>query len=88
MKFPENKVTIYFHEKKPRKVRLERKINQEKQTNKQQQQQQQQQKQQQAKNNNNKNSNNKKIDTLPAQPIFPKDFSQVVYLFVSQEFIS
>ena len=28
------------------------------------------------------NSSNKKSDTLPSQPIFPKDFSQVVYLFL------
>ena len=83
MKFPENKVTIYFHKKSNRKVRLERKINQEKQTNN-----NNSNNSSSKSNNNNKNSNNKKIDTLPAQPIFPEDFSQVVYLFVSQEFVS
>ena len=76
------KVTIYLH-KNIRKVRLERKINQEKQTNEQtKQQQQQQQKQKQAKKIKTKNSSNKKSDT---QPIFPKYFSQVVYLFLFQE---
>ena len=33
------------------------------------------------------NKQTNKADTLPAQPIFPNDFSQVVYLFLSQKFL-
>ena len=70
-------------------MRLERKINKEKQTNKHQQQQQQQQQEEQASKQKKQqtNRNNRKSDTLPTQSIFPKDFSQVVYLFLSQKFI-
>ena len=52
-----------------RKAKL-KKINREiKQTNKQQNKQRQQKQ--------------KERDTLPTQPIFPNDFSQVVYLFLN-----
>ena len=81
------KVTIYLH-KNIRKVRLERKINQEKQRNKQTatttttattvttkaKKAKQKQKQKQ-----------KKCDTLPTKLIFPKDFLQVVSLFLVQK---
>ena len=33
----------------------------------------------------NNNNNNKKGDTLPTLSIFPNDFSQVVYLFLTQK---
>ena len=81
------KVTIYLH-KNIRKVRLERKINQEKQRNKQTatttttpttvttkaKKAKKKQKQKQ-----------KKCDTLPTKLIFPKDFLQVVSLFLFQK---
>ena len=80
------KVTIYLH-KNIRKVRLERKINQEKQRNKQTattttattvttkaKKAKKKQKQKQ-----------KKCDTLPTKLIFPKDFLQVVSLFLVQK---
>ena len=81
------KVTIYLH-KNIRKVRLERKINQEKQRNKQTatttttattvttkaKNAKKKQKQKQ-----------KKCDTLPTKLIFPKDFLQVVSLFLVQK---
>ena len=64
----EIKITIRLH-KNFRKVSLKRKTNQEK-TNKQTKQA-------------TKSKNQKRRDTLPTQPVFPKDFSQVVYLFLS-----
>ena len=81
------KVTIYLH-KNIRKVRLERKINQEKQRNKQTatttttattvttkaKKAKKKQKQKQ-----------KKCDTLPTKLIFPKDFLQVVSLLLFQK---
>ena len=80
--------TIYLHQN-IRKARLERKINwKNKQSNN-----------SNSNNSNNKNKSkqktkktkNKKIATtekvIPSktQPIFPKDFSQVVYLFLPQK---
>ena len=36
---------------------------------------------------NKLNKQQKKNDTLPTQSIFQKDFSEVVYLFLSQKYI-
>ena len=68
-------------------MRLEIKINWEKQTNKQQQQQQQKQNQakQKTKNKKQKIVTTEKVIPSQPQPIFPKDLSQVVYLFLSQK---
>ena len=88
------KFTLYLH-KNIRKSEARNK-NQLGKKPKQQQQQQQQQKQKQSKNkkqkkqqkkqkNKNKNSSNRKSDSLPTPTYFPKDFSQVAYLFLSQK---
>ena len=64
------KITICLR-KNFRKVRLKRKTNREnKQTNKRNKKQ-------------TTSKNNKKRNKLPTQPIFPKDFLQVAYLFPS-----
>ena len=77
------KDTTYLH-KKFTKVRLESN-NQLRKTNKQTNKQKQlQQKQKQAK---KIQQNKSKSDPLSTQLIFPKDFSQVVYLFLSQKSI-
>ena len=76
-----------------RKLRLEIKINWEKQTNKQTTTATTKTKASKKNKNKNKKKQNKKQKTVATekvipsqpQPIFPKDLSQVVYLFLSQK---
>ena len=85
LNFLKKKVTIYLH-KNTRRVRLERKSTKKnKQTNKKKTTTATTATTKTKANRKNKTQQQQKNDTFSTQTIFPKDFSQLVYLLLSQK---